>query len=120
MLTIAIKGTRLDLTPAITSYTEDKLRMLERVLTVDARAEIELEHTTRHQSGPVFRAEINLTAGSMFLRTEAIEEDLYAAIDVAKDEMMEAISQYKSKETTLVRRGGRMIKGFIRRMGWGE
>jgi putative sigma-54 modulation protein len=123
MLTIVLKGTQLDLTPALKAYAEEKLQTADKFLSSydDVRAEVELEHTTRHhQSGPIFRAEITLHAAGLNLRAEALDEDLYAAIDRIRDEIVEEIRRSKTKEETLIRRGGRMFKDVIKRMGWGE
>ncbi len=124
MLNISFKATRFDITPAIRAYAEEKVRMIERLLDVnatEARVEIELEQTTRHhQSGDIFRAEINLYTAQLNLRTEAQKEDLYAAIDVAKDELVEELRRSKDKKTSFARRGGRMFKGIMQKMGWGN
>ncbi len=124
MLNISFKATQFEITPAIRAYAEEKVRMIERLLDdrdADARAEVELEQTTRHhQSGDIFRAEINLHTAQLNLRTEAEEGDLYAAIDVAKDELVEEIRRSKDKKSSMMRRGGRMFKGMMQKMGWGN
>ncbi len=123
MLNISFKATQFEITPAIRAYAEEKVRMIERLLDArdtDARADVELEQTTRHhQSGPIFRAEINLHTARLTLRTEAQQEDLYAAIDVAKDELVEELRRSKDKKTSMMRRGGRMFKDVMQKMGWG-
>ncbi|MEN9405509.1 MAG: hypothetical protein RLY47_468 [Candidatus Parcubacteria bacterium] len=124
MLNITFKATQFEITPAIRAYAEEKVRMIERLLDdrdADAHAEVELEQTTRHhQSGDIFRAEINLHTAQLSLRTEAEEGDLYAAIDVAKDELVEELRRLKEKKSSMVRRGGRMFKDVMRKMGWGN
>lgn len=124
MLNISFKATKFEITPAIRAYAEEKVRMIDRLLDdrdADARAEIELEQTTRHhQSGPIFRAEITLHTAQLTLRAEAQKEDLYAAIDVAKDELIQELRRSKDKKTSMVRRGGRMFKDVMHKMGWGS
>lgn len=123
MINISIKGTQLELTPAIKAHTEEKVAMVERYLDArdtDPRVDVELEHAPRHQSGPVFRAEMNLHTAHTQLRTESTQEDLYAAIDVAKDDLVAQLREIKAKETSQVRRGGRMFKAIMQKMGWGE
>lgn len=124
MLNISFKATQFEITPAIRAYAEEKVRMIERLLDerdADARAEVELEQTTRHhQSGDIFRAEINLRTARVNLRTEAEEGDLYAAIDIAKDELVEELRRLKEKKSSMMRRGGRMFKGMMQKMGWGN
>jgi len=124
MLNITFKATQFEITPAIRAYAEEKVRMIERLLDdkdADARVEVELEQTTRHhQSGDIFRAEINLRTAQLSLRTEAEEGDLYAAIDVAKDELVEELRRLKEKKSSMMRRGGRMFKDIVQKMGWGS
>lgn len=124
MLNISFKATQFEITPAIRAYAEEKVRMIERLLDdrdADARVEVELEQTTRHhQSGDIFRAEITLRTARLSLRTEAKEGDLYAAIDVAKDELVDEIRRAKDKKSSMMRRGGRMFKDVMQKMGWGS
>lgn len=120
---INIKTSGIELTPAITGYVYEKLEYLNKHLVgVDAEtivADVEVGKTTHHHhKGEVFRAEINLSVNGVFYRTETIEEDLYAAIDKAKDAMALELERGKGKRETLLRRGGRFVKGLLR--GWGN
>ena len=114
---INFKGTNLNLTPEILDYCREKLSHLEKLLAEDesASTEVELGKTTRHHKhGEIFRAEVNLhTAGRRF-RSEAVAEDLYAAIDEAKDELSTEVKRYRKKQGTLLRRGGRRVKDLLR------
>ncbi|MEK7579571.1 MAG: ribosome-associated translation inhibitor RaiA [Patescibacteria group bacterium] len=123
MLTITLKATNMELTPAIRSYAEEKTGMLQKMLTGEdeCHAYVEVGQVTKHhQSGPIFRAEIALTTPQGSLRAEAEKEDLYAAIDIVKDELMEELRKRKSKRTTLIKKGGRMFKDIIQKMAWWE
>ena len=124
MLNISFKATQLELTPEIRAYAEEKVRMIERLLDdrdADARADVELGQTTQHhQSGDIFRAEINLHTAQLSLRAEAQQADIFAAIDVAKDELIEEIRRSKDKKSSMMRRGGRMFKDVMQKMGWGS
>lgn len=119
---LKIKTTGLDLTSAIEEYTRAKIKMLEKFLSHFAKEsgelifDIELERTTEHhRSGDVFRCEINFTADGARMRSEATKDDLYAAIDEAKDEMSRELRKTKNKHITLLRRGGAAIKRLFRR-----
>ncbi len=124
MINIALKGLHMDITPAIREYTENKVRMLEKFLHAneeDIYIEIELGKTTgHHQNGDIFRAEMTLIAPRITLRTEAQKVDLYAAIDAVKDELAEELKKQKNRKETLMRKGGRMIKDVMRRIGFSE
>lgn len=115
--------TGLDKTPALEQYVAVKIGLLQKYLPhygVESREPhfaVEIGKTTdHHRKGFVFRAEINFTAGPVALRSEAVHEDLYAAIDAAKDEMDRELRRHKGKHIDLLKRGGAKIKEFLR--GW--
>lgn len=107
----------IDLTEAIKSYTEDKISMIDSTFNLDnAIADVEIGKTTsHHKSGEVFRAEINLDIpGKKLIREVVVHEDLYAAIDLAKDTILNSIKNESNKQNTLFLKGARKIKDFIR------
>ncbi len=123
MLTISFKGAHMDITPAIRSYAEEKIRMLEKFLDPDKQVfvEIELGKTTEHhQRGDVFRAEITMKTPYHSYRAESEKEDLYAAIDVAKDDLATELKRDKKKQHTKFKQGGRMFKDLMHKIGFGE
>lgn len=101
-----LKATNIELTPAIKLYTKKKLDMVEKYLgkqaVISCHCELELM-TRHHQKGEIFRTEINLTLPQTMLRVERTAEDLYKAIDKAKDHLVELIK--RSKEKRLAKRG---------------
>lgn len=115
---INIKATNLELTAAISDYTKKRVSSLEKFINKNdesAMASVEVGKSTKHhQSGDIFRAEINLHIAGKDLRAVAEKDNLYAAIDEAKDEMVREITSHKAKQRTLLRRGGAKIKDFIR------
>ncbi len=120
---IKIKTTGLDLTPAIEAYTRTKIDMLQKFFghygndSGELIFEIELEKTTgHHRKGDIFRAEINFNADGASLRSESTKDDLYAAIDEAKDEMSRELRRHKRKTTYLFKRTGAVLKKFLRRV----
>ncbi len=114
----------MELTPAIRSYAEDKVRMIEKYFDdrdSDPYIQIELGKTTRHhQSGEIFRTELNLTTARGSLRASAEKDDLYAAIDSAKDELVDLLQNRKDKIKSIGRKGARMVKNVLRSFGIGE
>ncbi|MBP9771634.1 MAG: ribosome-associated translation inhibitor RaiA [Candidatus Pacebacteria bacterium] len=124
MFTVSFKGTLIDITPAIRSYSEEKVRAFEKFFdgeTDEVFIALELGLTTRHhQQGDIFRAEITLKAPRISLRAEAEKSDLYVAIDTAKDEMISELKKSKGRHQTMIRKGGRVIKDIMRKMGFGE
>lgn len=117
-MNINIKATQIELNPALQSYVESKLKRLTKFLDESespAAVQVEIGKVTdHHRQGEVFRAEINIDWQGKRFRSQAVEEDLYAAIDLAKDEIAGEIKRARRKENTLLRRGGRLVKSLIR------
>ncbi|PJA46332.1 ribosomal subunit interface protein [Candidatus Uhrbacteria bacterium CG_4_9_14_3_um_filter_36_7] len=99
----SIQSTNIELTDAIRSYVEQKVFLLEKLLTdfeASAKLTVEVGKTTQHHyKGEVFRAEMNLDIPGEFFRAEEIREDLYEAIDAAKDNLKRQLSDYKDRLT---------------------
>jgi len=98
---IRIKTTRLDITPAIKKYVEEKISLVFRHLgtikLMNCDVEIEKVAPGQHK-GEIFRAEVNLTIPGKLLRVEKTEKDLYKAIDKVKDHLDLVIKKYKEKK----------------------
>lgn len=114
---IKIRCTDFELTPAIREYIEKKLPHLEKFLgNNNALCEVEIGKATgHHRSGDVFRAEINLNepGGKQFFAVVE-RDDLYAAIDLVRDEIEREIISSKKKRDTLWKRGAQKIKKMAR------
>lgn len=100
---ISVKGTDLDLTPAISEFIEQKIGSLSKFIgTFDERgvaeARVEIQRTTQHhRHGNVFRAEVNLRLPGKVIRAEHSDENVRAAIDAVKDKLKIEIDKYKGK-----------------------
>jgi len=112
------KGTNMKITADIKDYLYKKLEHLEKFLNPadeSVMCNVELGKTTRHhKNGDVFRTEINLHVAGKNLRAEAEEEELFASIDVAKDEMIREIKTNKDKKVTQLKQGGAKIKNLVK------
>ncbi len=115
---INTKATGVELGGALSKYLEEKLTAVERFLDHEADQAlmtIELGRVSQHhRHGEVFRAEANLTLSGRTLRAVSEAEDLYAALDLMKDELIREVTSYRRKRLTRFRRGGRAIKNFLR------
>ena len=113
-----IKTTDFDMTPEVSKYLDDKLVTLEKYINKDdesIKCDVEVGRSTeRHQSGKVFRAEINVSMGKKVFRAVAEEESIQAAIDEVKDEMAKRLERNKGKQFTLLKRGGEKMKNLLR------
>ncbi len=120
-MNINIKTTTISLTPAISEYVDKHLDVIKRFLQDDSTAVCDLElakTTNHHRHGDIFKADIHIVAKDQNIYASAEKEDLYAAIDVLKDEVSRKLKSSKDKRHSLVRRGGAQMKNFIKGF-WG-
>lgn len=98
MQLISLKGTHIELTDAIKGYVDAKLSAIEKFTTDMGVAEISVEcgrTSEHHNKGNVYRCEMNLQVPGKLLRAEREAEDLYAAIDLVKDELVRQVKDHK-------------------------
>lgn len=116
---INLKATNIELTSAISEYLDKRLDGLEKFLpkgSGSAIVDVELGRTTNHhQSGDVFRAEINVYVDGKAFRAASELQELYAAIDDMKAGISRELSSFKDKKLSLLKRGGQKIKNLFRR-----
>ncbi len=100
MRIVEILATSMEMTDAIRVHVEEKLGSLEKFCEnyspCDVRAEVG-KTSEHHQKGKIWRAEFTVTIPGASLRAESIEEDLYAAIDAAKDDLKRQLIAFKEK-----------------------
>jgi len=115
---INIKATGIELTPAIAGYVQKKISAIEKYLpagAVDLVAQVEVGKSTQHhKSGEVFKAEVHLVGAGLDLYAVSEQSDLYAAIDLVKDELARELTRLKGKRETLYRRGAKMAKNMMK------
>ena len=115
---INIKATNIELTDAIRDYVFQKIGYLEKFLNDDATAFVEVGKDSNHHNkgDSVYLAEalIKTKEGDYFNREHA--SDLYAAIDLVKEELQREISKNKDRRQTLFVRGARSLKKRIKGM----
>ncbi len=114
-----IKSTNIELTDAISSFVDSRVRALEKFVAPDdssASVDIEVGKTTgHHNKGDIFKAEFNFQMGGKNFRVVDENTDLYAAIDKAKEEMIKTLRRNKGRQQTLFKRGGATIKRLLKR-----
>lgn len=101
----------MDLTSAVKKYVEEKIGNLGKFIGA-SQAKVELEKDKHHQSGNVFRAEVNLKVGGKMMRAEAAGSDIYSSVDMVVPKLKEQIAKFKDKKTDLARKGARDAKGM--------
>lgn len=122
-MNINIKATNMELTSAISEYVNKRLASLEKFSKKDTSisGHVEVGKTTNHhkQGEDVFKAEFDLEIGGKNFFAMSEMNDLYAAIDDAKEEIMRTITNDKDRKQTLFKRGAlsvkKMLKGISKR-----
>ena len=113
-----IKTTNIEMTDAISSYVNKCISAFEKYVDPEdtsVSVDVEIGKTTNHHNtGQIFRAEINFFVGGKTFRAVSKKEDLYAALDDVKDEMSRELNHDKKKRHTLLKRGGAAIKNLLR------
>lgn len=117
-MSITIKTTLIDLTPALSDYTEKRLSTITKYTESDPTIMVEIGKTTmHHRNGEVFRAEVNIiTALGKQYRAVSEKTDLYEAIDDTRSEIIRELKAGKSRAQTLLRRGSQKIKSLVKRI----
>jgi len=100
---IVIKATQIELTESLENYVNQKFSTLAKLVkSFEANGEltlrVELARTTRHHNkGDVYYVESTLPIVRNLIRIEQIDQDMHAAIDVAKDRMKVDIEKFKER-----------------------
>ena len=98
-LTILCKD--FDLTKALKNHAQDKLASLYKFLNKaenDVTFNLRLGKTTNHHnSGKIYYVDLSIHTAEKNFGGKVESDDIYAAIDILKDDMAEKISEYKAK-----------------------
>jgi len=95
---VNIKATNMDLTPDLKAYVFEKVDGLEKFYNGVDQVDVEVGKTTRHhQKGDVFFCELNVSVPRKLLRSREEMDDIYKAINKAKDWMQRELKKYKGK-----------------------
>ncbi len=115
---INAKGTNMKLTSDIKDYLLKKIESLQKFLSKTDETilfDVEIGKISKHhKNGDVFRTEINLRIAGRNLRAESEMDDIFASIDMAKDEMARELKTNKEKKVSLLKKGGAKIKNLVK------
>ena len=93
-----IKGRRMEVTPAIREYAEEKIGRVAKILdSMLMSAEVEL-YTERNRSiekGQI--AEVTVYTKGPVIRAKEAASDMYAAIDLVSEKLERQVRKYKTK-----------------------
>jgi putative sigma-54 modulation protein len=116
-MNINIKATNMELTEAIREYVASRLNRVEKfVKDAELSGQVEIGKTTNHhkQGTEVFKAEFDIVIKGEHFFTTVEADDLYAAIDEAKEETVRKITNTKDRKQTLYRRGAKSVKKMLK------
>lgn len=102
-----IRGEKVEITPAIKSYIEDKIGKLDKYFenSSDINANVVIKVRGNEQ-----KIEITVPAMHYTLRSEEAHSDLYAAIDLTVDKLERQIRKNKTKINSKIKRN--IIQNF--------
>ncbi len=113
-----IKVTDMTLPAESAEYLRRRLDSIEKFIFAEPDAvliDVEVGRTTEHhRSGFVFRAELNVHIEGKHFRSVSEQEDLHAAIDDAKDQLVNELARHKGKRIALARRGAAVVKAMVK------
>lgn len=110
-MNIIIKGLHMDLTSAIESYIKKKIKTIEKFCDENSKVEVIVGNVSKHhKSGNIFSAEIRVQMKGSLSKDYVESDNLYSAIDLVRDDILETLSSKKDKKRTLEKKGARIIK----------
>ncbi len=100
-MNLTITGHHLDVTPALRGYVEDKLKRVTRHFdnVIDVGVILSVDKLQQ-------KAEANVHVSGKALYAEAVDADLYAAIDALSDRLDRQIVKHKEKTGDVHREAG--------------
>ena len=118
---VTIRHKDIELIDSLRGYIERKIvEPVEKRLKRDASSDaiiLDIEAARishHHHKGLVFCVSASFTIGTTLIRAEAVDAEIHAACDRLKDELLREITAYKTKPQSLLKRGARMAKQYLR------
>ena len=99
---IKLAGHHVEITPALRDHVHDKMQRLQRHFDHVIDTEVILSVEKKRQKA---EANLQLGAGGGRIFADAVEEDLYAAIDVLVDKLDRQVLKRKEKAVDQRRQG---------------
>jgi putative sigma-54 modulation protein len=91
-MNILVTGRHLEVTPALKTYTEKKIKKFDRYLSNISEASVTISvEKYRH------KVEVLLKVNGVLIQAEGITGDVYSAIDEVSEKLQRQIKKYKEK-----------------------
>lgn len=109
---VTVNGKGMELTPAIKSYTEKKIKSLDKFYDKIMRASITVGVESRHHlKGNIFLAECKLEIPGKDLFASKQEATLYKAVNKIRDYLELELKKHKDKERTISQKDKKISRG---------
>jgi putative sigma-54 modulation protein len=92
-MNVIVSGRHLEITPALKSYAEEKVKKFERYLSdiSEAIVTLSIEKKYRH------KAEVLLKANGVLIQAEGVTAEIYSSIDEVSEKLERQVKKYKEK-----------------------
>jgi len=115
---IKIRAKNLVLDEKIKNYIQEKIGSLDKFLPGIQLSRVELACDQHHRKGNIFYAEVMLEIRGHRFYTKEKAQDLYAALDICREEILQEIRKYKTKMRDKRRGEERRWKRWIKVWRW--
>lgn len=116
-MSVNIKTTNMEITDAIRDYVDKRIGAIDKFVEPGQEYSIYIEigkTTNHHKRGDHYKAEFDVSINGEKFFTDSEKNDLYKAIDDAKNEVVKKIKNSKKRKETLFKRGSVLIKKMIK------
>ena len=118
---LQVKGKNVEVTEAIRTYAEEKLRRLERQLADPTRVELELAVDKNPSIADTHVAEATIWTKGPVLRAKEASTDMRASIDLLADKLERQVTRYRQKRRRRGRGDGKVPQPSVPlEMGTGQ
>ncbi len=115
---IKIRAKNLIVDPRLEKYIAEKIGSLDKFLPGIVLARVEVAGEKHHRKGNVFYAEVLLEIKGNNFYVREFAQDIYAAIDICREEMLRKISKFKTRMQDKKRADERRWKRWIKVWRW--
>ncbi len=95
-----MRGVHLQVTDALRSFIEGKILSLQKMCGGYSPCDVDIEvgkTIPDQQKGDIWRTQVRMAIPGHTFRVERIADDLYASIDLVKDELKRQLAEYKKR-----------------------
>ncbi|MEK7175388.1 MAG: ribosome-associated translation inhibitor RaiA [Patescibacteria group bacterium] len=120
---IKLQGKNIEITPAINDYVIKKVTNLGKFIkkneTKGGEAVVDFtisQVTNHHKNGDIFRAHCSINLHGDNFYSSVDREDIYQAITIVKENILNEMQKSKDHKQTLFKRGAASVKKMLKRL----